>query len=195
MIAFEEHARLLLVVHAVLGAALVAAATHLVVWTWSLARGRHGRHRGARRFAWITAALFAVELLAGLVLYPSYKVRVRLEYLDEPVAIAEARRAAAEARARVEGRLPPSARSAAPPPADPGRLARASRWFDVKEHGVAVGLALALALAVILSSWSPRRDGDAIAPAVAGMALAAAALVWLAAVVGLWVTSYRSIGA
>ena len=59
-------ARWLLVLHAVLGAAAVAAATHWVVWLWPLWRGRTPRRAALGRFATITMALYALAMAAGL---------------------------------------------------------------------------------------------------------------------------------
>jgi heme A synthase len=195
VIVFEEHSRLLLVLHLTLGAALVATATHLAVWTWRFWRGNYSRYKGARWLAWATAGLFATEILVGLIIYPTYKVRTRLEYLDNPMAIAVDYANRAASRERLEQRLDDSLATAPVIAPNPRKLEKVGRWFDVKEHWVAVGLALAVALALILSAWQPKRDGDDIARMVAGMALLSAATVWLAAVIGAVVTSYRSIGA
>jgi len=195
VIAFEEHSRLLLIVHAVVGAALVASATHVVVWLWGCWRDTYTKYRGARLLAWITVGLFATEILLGLVIYPTYKVRTRIEYLEEPSAIVADYRARAATRERIEKRLPAGLGTAPVATPDPGEQARMSRWFDVKEHWVAFGFALAVALALVLSVWRPQRDGRDIAPIVTGMAVVCAATVWLATIVGLLVTSYRSIGA
>jgi len=194
MIFAEDQARLLLVVHLVLGAALVASSTHLVVWLWRYPRGDFARHRGARRFALITASLFVANFLVGLTIYPVYKVRVRVEYLDNPTAIARDADNRATVRALIDERR--GSPIAATPPADPDALPMhaLARWFDVKEHAIALGLVLSLACAIILCAWEPRRDGDAIATAVFGFALFAAATTWFAALVGTLVTSYRSIG-
>jgi hypothetical protein len=155
----------MLILHAVVGAALVGAATHLVVWTWGFWRRKTARARGVRRFAWIVVALFAANLLLGLLIYPVYKIRVRSEYLDEP--------AAAEPHYQ--------------------QTVKVARWFDVKEHVIALGFAVALGLLWMVSAWNPKRDGDAIAPVIAGLAMVTAATTWFAAIVGLLVTSYRAI--
>ena len=102
---FEDQARVLLVAHAVLGAALVGSSTHLVVWLRGYLRGRPERRRAVRRFAWLTAALFAITFAFGNLAYPIYKVRVRLAYLEAPAVVAaQARDPAdgAEAAARAE---------------------------------------------------------------------------------------------
>lgn len=166
MIFLEEHSRFLLVLHTILGGALVASATHLVVWTRGYWRGNLARVKGVKRFAWIVACLFAAQLLLGLVIYPIYKVRVRVEYFDDPTAAMQ---------------LYPT-------------VQKVSRWFDVKEHAIGLGLAVAIGLVWILSAWKPKQDGDSIAPVVAGMALFVAATTWFAAIVGIVTVSFRSIG-
>lgn len=185
MVAFEEHARAWLVVHAVLGAATVAVATHLVVWIRGYGRGRFGRHRAARGFAAVALCLYAAEFLVGNVLYPSYKVRVRAEYLDLPSAVADDIAARRKARALVD----PS-----PPPPAPGGLSNVARAFDIKEHWAALGLALAAAACALAWAWDPRRDGGGATPFFVGAATGAAACAWIAALLGLWVTSYRAVG-
>ena len=137
MIAFEAQARWLLVLHAVIGAATVASSTHLVVWMRGYLRGKPQRRRGVRRFAWISLALFAVTFVVGNLAYPIYKVRVRTGYLEDPAAIAAATpdRAAAEELAE--------------------RTFRVVRWFDIKEHWAALGLALSIGLVLILRTWEP----------------------------------------
>src|SRR5688572_1101859 len=76
----DAAARWLLILHAVLGAALVAGATHWLVWLLKVRR-QPARIKGVRRFSLIAMALYAATMLAGLVLYPTYKARVKLEYL------------------------------------------------------------------------------------------------------------------
>jgi hypothetical protein len=79
----EPFARPLLVLHAVLGSAVVGSATHLAVTLWLLARGRESQRRAAHRFALIAPLLLVAQLLLGLVIYPAYRVQVRLAWLDE----------------------------------------------------------------------------------------------------------------
>jgi hypothetical protein len=73
--------------------------------------------------------------------------------------------------------------------------AQIARWFDVKEHWVALGMMLALALAFIVRRWNPRKEGDMLAPFVFALAVAASSTAWFAAVVGVVVSSYRAVGA
>jgi hypothetical protein len=77
-------ARPLLVVHALVAAVLVASATHQFVFCRGYLRGRFARADRERALAVVAAIAYAVNFLLGLVLYPSYKVMVRVEYLDRP---------------------------------------------------------------------------------------------------------------
>jgi fatty acid desaturase len=76
------------------------------------------------------------------------------------------------------------------------RTARMARWFDVKEHWVALGLVLTLGCLLVLRRWEPGGDEQAvaIAPVVFAMAATAAATAWFAAIVGLVTSSYRAVG-
>jgi hypothetical protein len=204
----EEQARWLLMLHTATAAAVVAVATHLVVWLRGFLRGDIGRLRGARKLAAISACLYVVTLILGNLVYPVYKVRVRVEYLEQPGAVLrdhESRaRMAAEAEAEHRALLGQAER-VAPPPTDarlleqaahlPRQTATIARWFDVKEHWVALGAALAVGCAVILLAWNPRRHGLTIAPLVFLLALGAALAAWLGAIIGVTVSSYRAIGA
>lgn len=209
MLFAESFARLLLVVHTVLAAALVAVSTHLVVWMRGFPKGRFQRIDGVRRLARISAILFVASFVVGNLIYPVYKVRVRTEYLDQSSALVRDRQlrsqAAADAAARyrdtLQGRVHESA--ARQPLATPERgessqaareAKRTARWFDVKEHWVAFGMILAVACAIIVRRWNPKRDGGDIAAIVFLMAVAAALTTWLGAVVGIVVSSYRAIG-
>ncbi|HUH03201.1 MAG TPA: hypothetical protein VML75_14490, partial [Kofleriaceae bacterium] len=180
MLFLEAHARLLLVLHAISAGALVAASTHLVVWMRGYPRGRFQRHRGVRRFAWIVAGLFLATFVLGNLAYPTYKVRVRGQYLDMPGAIEAERQARSEAQDRLlayENQIrqvrgqPPAAPPGSLPPAEPGDAARAALWFDVKEHWVALGLGMSMALVLMVSAWDPRKHGARVAPLVFWMAV------------------------
>ena len=178
MLPLEAQARFLLILHAILGAATVAASTHLAIWLRGYLRGKPQRKRAVKRFAWISLVLFALTFVVGNLGYPIYKVRVRTGYLENPPAV-EAAMMGAEPAA-VQARY--------------DRTANMARWFDVKEHWVALGLMLTLACLVILRRWEPVGEAAAIAPVVVGMAVTAAATAWLAAIVGLVTSSYRALG-
>jgi hypothetical protein len=197
VIFLEEHARFWLIVHGVVGAALVAAATHLAVWTWPLLAGKPGRWKATRLFSLIVFLLYTAEFTLGNLIYPVYKVRVRVEYFDEPAALRADSEARAEVTALVEtrrtGHEVPVLRTDAP------RLSNVSRVFDIKEHWVALGIPLTLALLVLVRVFDPRRDAAwagarVVSHAIVLLALAVAATSWIGLLVGLYVTSFRSIG-
>jgi len=205
VVAFESYARWLLVVHAVLGAALVASTTHLAVWMRGYLHGRFDRQRGVRLLGWISSSLFLCTFVFGNLIYPTYRVRVRGEYFESPQAVANAQDARAVAGAALMARenrrrTLEHAPDLSEPPSQayraesPRHVAKMPRWFDVKEHWVAVGLAMSIALLCLLTAWNPRKHGARIAPLVFALAVGTAATTWFAALVGLVVTSHRAVG-
>lgn len=197
-----DAARWLLVAHAIAGGAAVTAATHWVVWLWPLWRGRTARGRGMRRFAVITMALYVLCMALGLWLYPTYKARVKLEYLQRPSSVIDdqAQRAMAhdELVDRAAGRPPRTAdfdAARARAGDAPERAKKIARWFDVKEHWVSVGLLLGTGVMAVLLAWRPERASDPRAGPVVFVILGAlltAAILWLAVIVGLMTTATRS---
>ena len=73
------------------------------------------------------------------------------------------------------------------------RAASAARWFDVKEHWVALGLLVCAALVLVLALWDPRRDGAALTPVIAGLAYVVAGTLWLGAIIGVLTASWRAV--
>ncbi|MCB9559399.1 MAG: hypothetical protein H6708_03200 [Kofleriaceae bacterium] len=202
MLFLEDHARLLLVLHTVLAVAAVATSTHLVVWLARVRRGAHGRLRAVRRFAVILAVLHGAAFAAGNLMYPTYKIQVKVGYLQNPDAVvadgAARVRDAAQVRRRFADRdaAPPSdgevARATAGLPAAADRTAR---WFDAKEHWVAMGLPLSLALAFVLAAWRPEPGrGGEVGGVIMTLAIGASASLWFAAVIGVLTASARAIG-
>jgi hypothetical protein len=154
-----------------------------------------------RRFGVITAALFSLTFVVGNVVYPVYKVRVKVEYLQNPSALAQDTAVRLEQRAATEARYrgtaietPSEATIAARSQRLPRRAEKAARWFDTKEHWAAMGLPLALGCMVLLLVWDPRRDGGAPAVFVFLLAVGTAATLWFAAIVGVITSSWRAIG-
>jgi hypothetical protein len=197
----EGAARWLLVLHTMVAVAAVGSATHLVLWLRPYLRGAYTRQRAVRRFGVITAALFTAAFVLGNVIYPIYKVRVKVEYLQNPGALQRDaalrldQRAAIEARYRGTEVAPPSEAAIAAQTHDLPRSAeKIARWFDVKEHWVAMGLPLALGCMVLLLTWDPRRDGGGPATMIFLLALGAAATLWLGAIIGVITSSWRAIG-
>jgi hypothetical protein len=197
----EDAARWLLVLHTAVSVATVGALTHLVVWMRGYRKGDTRQHRAVRKFAVISLVLFATNFVIGNVVYPTYKTRVRVEYLDQPGAVIDDARRRDEEHARAieknglpvpvvsDGRLDRAAKARA------DDANRAARWFDVKEHWVSLGLALTAGLTLILLMWRPKDDADSavIAPYTLLMAVGAAASVWIAAIIGVLTAAWRAI--
>lgn len=187
MLFLEPHARWLLLVHAVLGAALVASATHLVIWTRGWMRGHYARPRGVRWFGAIVATLYLLQFGLGNLIYPVYKVRVRAEHFELMSSVVDDARARTEARRVIAERT----RAGAVPDEKPADLRPIARLFDVKEHWVALGVPLALA-AFLLSRRTPTSPlgGRLLFACAAGAALCA----WAGALIGHWVSAVRAVG-
>jgi hypothetical protein len=182
-------ARWLLVLHTGLGVAAVAAGTHLVVWMRRWLRGAQSR-RSVVKFAVIFCALQTAAFVAGNVMYPTYRVEVRAAYLENPAAVA----ADAATHERAVSELQRGEPREAPVTADlVHRAARAARWFDVKEHWIALGLFASAAVLLILAFWDPARDGAGFAPIVVGLASIACATVWLGAIIGVLTAAFRAV--
>jgi hypothetical protein len=145
----EPLARPLLILHAILAAILVASSTHHLLWSRPYLRSDFSRAPSERRFALIAACAFLSTFALGNLLYPTYKVRVRAEYLDSPTATA-AHASARAADAERLGHPPPTPRTS--------DLSRIARLFDIKEHFMALGCAAALALLFLSRRAHPARD-------------------------------------
>jgi cytochrome bd-type quinol oxidase subunit 2 len=78
---FESIVRPVLIVHAVIGFTAVFSTTHHAAYAVLSALGRQNQ-RALRRFGWIAPASLIVQLLLGLALYPTYRVRVRTADFD-----------------------------------------------------------------------------------------------------------------
>jgi hypothetical protein len=198
----EAYARPLLLLHTALAVGAVAASTHLVIWLWKLRRGQHGKLAAVRRVAVIAAWLHHAAIVAGNLMYPTYKVRVKVDYLKNNDAVLDEAEARAALAAQTERRFhdpdaqPLSdgalARATAPLPR---RADRISRWFDSKEHWVAMALPVALLLAFLLRAWRPEKgEGGEVFPLVFGLALAVCFTLWFAAIVGVVTASWRAVG-
>jgi hypothetical protein len=188
----ETAARWVLLLHTALGVAAVGAATHLVLWSRGFLRGAFGRLRAVRRFAWIVLVLQLLAFAAGNVMYPTYKVEVRTAYLENTEAIATDQASHQRQLVRIterEGAQVPEATAT-------GELVRraagAARWFDVKEHWVALGILASLALVLVLGFWDPRAARELV-PVVFGLSLVIAGTVWLGALIGVLTASWRAV--
>lgn len=189
----ETAARWLLVLHTALGVAAVGAATHLVLWVRRYLRGDFTRHAAVRRFAWWLFASQAAAFLAGNLMYPTYKVEVRTAYLENATAVASDYAARARETAHIAEREGVQASVPSTSSELVTRAAKAARWFDVKEHWVALGLFVTAALVLLLAFWDPRRDGGTLAPVVFGLAIVVAGTLWLAAVIGVLTAAWRAV--
>ena len=179
--------------HTGLGVAAVAAATHLVVWLRRYVRGQHGRRRAVMRFAWLVLALQLAAFVVGNLMYPTYQRR-------GPRRVPRERAGGGRGRpTRAPARSPTScAATRRRPPSRSPRIwcvarEQAARWFDVKEHAIALGLFASAALVLVLACWDVRRDGTAIAPIATGLAVFVAATLWLGAIIGVLTAAWRAI--
>jgi hypothetical protein len=197
----EDAARWLLVLHTAVSVATVGALTHLVIWMWRYRTGDTGRHRAVKKFALIALALYATDFTIGNLIYPTYRTRVRVEYLDSPDDVVDDANRRVESHARAADRnhaVEPGVTEAKRDRAAKARAdeaMRAARWFDVKEHWVALGLMLTAALTLILFAWRPKDDSGSavIAPYALLMAVGAAGAVWAAAIIGVLTAAWRAI--
>ncbi|MEO8705781.1 MAG: hypothetical protein ABI867_37465 [Kofleriaceae bacterium] len=189
----ESAARWMLVLHTALGVTAVGAATHLVIWMRGYLRGNYGRHRAVRKFAWIALAFHAAAFLAGNVMYPTYKVEVRTAYLENADALLEAR----DAKARDVDAI--AVREQTPSVEQQSgkqriqEAAKAARWFDVKEHWIALGLLASIGLVLLLALWDPRKDSTLLAPVAFGLSVVIAGTVWLGAIIGVLTSAWRAV--
>jgi hypothetical protein len=189
----EAAARWMLVLHTALGVAAVGAATHLVLWSRGFMRGSFGRLRAARKFAWIVLVLQVLAFAAGNVMYPTYKVQVRTAYLENREAIAAQQAAQQRQLERVAEREGAQVAPASATSEMVRRAAQAARWFDVKEHWIALGILASLGLVLVLAFWDPRTAGRELAPVVFGLALIIAGTLWLGAVIGVLTAAWRAV--
>jgi hypothetical protein len=211
---FEDYSALLLIGHAAGALLCVALTTHLFVWLrrWSRGVPNHG---SVRRFALWAAGAYAFTMLLGMGLYPTYKVRVRAEYLENPSAISRAteERAASSrltAARNLESRLFRLGKANTVQSAEPftaserdaiadeaerriTRGAKLVRWFDVKEHWSALGFILAGSLALLLWVKPSEKPQRGIARTTLVLALGSATIAWIAAIIGIVVTAARSV--
>lgn len=186
MLFLEGLARPLLICHAVSAAVLVGAATHHLLWCRDYLSGRYGRIKAERRFAAISTTAFVCTFVLGNLLYPTYKVRVRAEYFDNPSAVA-AEVKLRDAGARQIGVATP------PLPATVRSLSPVAHLFDIKEHWVALGCAASIVL-FILSRRAHPRDQPGVLPLYVGLAAFQCGAAWFGAVVGLATASFRAVG-
>jgi hypothetical protein len=217
MLLFEEYAAVLLTVHAIVAFLSVALSTHLALWLWKYyCRGQFGKRKAIVRFSMLSAAAYATTMLVGMAVYPTYKVRVRAEFLENPSRIHRSTEVEVQARKLtreqdLQVRRYRSSRAASVPeaaaelptasPEETGavadakveRAAKLARWFDVKEHWALLGLLLSLAACGILSQWKPDKESRGIAKSVTALAAGAACIAWTSTLIGLSTAAARGL--
>lgn len=189
----ETAARWVLVLHTALGVAAVGAATHLVIWLRRYVRGNYGKRRAVQKFALWALLLHIGAFTAGNIMYPTYRVEVRTAYLENAGIIVADQTARAQELDKIAAREGSPSRALAPPHIVVRNAAKAARWFDVKEHWVALGLLASLALVLVLRFWDPSRDGTGLAAIVIGLSVVIAGTVWLGAIVGILTSAWRAV--
>ena len=183
----------MLVLHTAFGVAAVGAATHLVIWLRRYVRGNYGKRRAVQRFALYALLLHIGAFAAGNIMYPTYRVEVRTAYLENAGMIVADQTARAQELDKIAAREGSPSRALAPPHVVVRNAAKAARWFDVKEHWVALGLFASLALVLVLRFWDPSRDGTGLAAIVIGLSVVIAGTVWLGAIVGILTSAWRAV--
>ncbi len=78
----EGVARPLLVLHAIVAIALGGASTHLALVTFRIWQRKSSAFRLVGIYAKTVGILFVVDFLIGLLIYPTYRYRVRGLYFD-----------------------------------------------------------------------------------------------------------------
>ncbi len=158
----EPAARTLLLLHATVGFTALFACTHHAVYAILTLRGPT-RAPQLMRFGWIAPTALTMQLVLGLLVYPTYRVRVRAEHFDRE------------------------------------NLLTLSQLFDFKEHAAALAFALCLAAAVVGRSFARDRSlaqgqRAQVVRGIAALSVTGAALVWSAALIGLYLTMRRPVG-
>lgn len=189
----ETAARWMLVLHTALGVAAVGAATHLVIWLRRYVRGNFGKRRAVQRFAIYALLLHLGAFVAGNIVYPTYRVEVRAAYLENAGYIVADQAARAAYLDKIAAREGAPSVELAPANQVVQRAGKAVRWFDIKEHWVALGLLASLALVIVLSWWDPRRDGPGLASIAIGLGVVIAGTVWFGAIVGILTSAWRAV--
>jgi len=188
----ESAARALLVLHTGVGLAAVATGTHLVIWLRRYLHGADGRRRAMIKFAWLFLGFQLAAFAMGNAMYPTYKVEVRAAYLENAPAIADAEAAHQRELDKVARREHATADEPTATSELVHRAAQAARWFDVKEHWIALGILVSAAMLIVLLRWK-REDTPAIGPFVLALATIACATTWLGAIIGVLTAAWRAV--
>ncbi|MEO8842858.1 MAG: hypothetical protein ABI591_14035 [Kofleriaceae bacterium] len=184
-------ARLLLVLHTAIGVAAVGAGTHLVIWLRRYLRGS-GSRRAVLKFAWWFFGLQLAAFVLGSTMYPTYKVEVRAAYLENQTAVTSEQMTRDSALSELVAKQHGEPRKATTTADLVKRAAQAARWFDVKEHWIALGILMSAAVLLVLSFWKPE-DSAVLSPIVLTMATIAAGTTWLGAIIGVLTAAWRAV--
>lgn len=161
----EGASRPLLVLHGLLGAAVLGAQTHHCIWALRSWNRRPFLARQTRLFGRVALALTATQVALGALLYPTYRLAVRARLFETVFGPG----------GYVFGHM--------------------TKLFDLKEHAAAACLAatfLAAALWHVRQTAAlPERERVAFHRLVV---IAATLLAWFAAIAGLYVTSAQGLG-
>lgn len=90
MVAFESVSTPLRFLHLLAAIATAGSAVHLLVRFILALRGRHGLFRIKRMHTRILLVSYGLTFLLGCVIYPTFRVRVRHDFLDAQVPLATA---------------------------------------------------------------------------------------------------------
>lgn len=90
MLAFESIVKPLLFLHLLGAITALASAIHLGLRLRRARGGQPGHYRTVRLHATVLLSAYAATLALGMLIYPTFRVRVRHEFLDTQVPIATA---------------------------------------------------------------------------------------------------------
>ena len=82
MLAFEPIAKPLLFLHLVAAACVTGSAIHLAIRVFLNLSGQKAKLRQERLYARLLLISYSICFLLGALIYPTYRVRVRAEFLD-----------------------------------------------------------------------------------------------------------------
>lgn len=90
MIAFESIATPLLFLHLLGAITALASAVHMALRLRRARRGQPGHYRSVRLHASVLFAAYSTTIFLALFIYPTFRVRVRYEFLDAQIPLATA---------------------------------------------------------------------------------------------------------
>jgi hypothetical protein len=144
------------------------------------------------KFAWWFFGLQLAAFLLGNAMYPTYKVEVGSAYLENQAAFASEQTTRDRALSELEAKHHGEPRAAPATAELVKRAAKAARWFDVKEHWIALGILMSAAVLLVLSFWR-LEDSAVLSPIVLTMATIAAGTTWLGAIIGVLTAAWRAV--